>query len=186
MAVPRPILLAVLGLVLVTATFMATRSTDQASHGLAAAPKQAPKQRHAPKASKPSAQRPSASSHPSARRTHSRNAAPPPAHHHSELAKAAAVSRAIGRGDVVVLAFFQRGADDRAAASAIASLPSEHGVAVFTDQVAHVSRYGSLIQGIGIDQAPAIVIVDHDRRARLIQGYVDAETLAQEVSDARG
>ena len=63
---------------------------------------------------------------------------------------------------------------------------AEYMTGVFTDQVAHVSRYGSLIQGIGIDQAPAIVIVDHDRRARLIQGYVDAETLAQEVSDTRG
>jgi len=182
MAVPRPILLAVLGLVLVTATFMATRSSHQASHG--AAP--APKQQQAPKASKPSAQHASASSHPSTRHSSSRNATSRPAHHGSKLAKPAAVSTAIGRGRVVVLAFFQPAADDRAAAAAVASLPRERGVAVFTDQVAHVSRYGSLIEGVGIDQAPAIVIVDHDRRARLIQGYIDAETLAQEVSDARG
>jgi hypothetical protein len=137
-------------------------------------------------ASKPSAQSASASSKPSAPRSTSRADAARPARRHGALTKPAAVSRAIARGRIVVLAFFQPGADDRANAAAVASLPRGHGVAVFTDRVAHVGRYGPLIAGVGVDQAPAIVIVDHHRRARLIQGYVDSETLAQEVIDARG
>jgi hypothetical protein len=182
MAVPRPLLLAVLGLLLLSATFMATRASRSHSEGSAPAAQH----QSTPKASKPSAESAaSSSSKPRTPRSASRSAARP-ARAHRALTKPAAVSRAIAQGRIAVLAFFQPGADDRANAAAVASLPRGHGVAVFTDRVAHVGRYGPLIVGLGIDQAPAIVIVDRHRNARLIEGYVDSKTLAQEVSDARG
>jgi hypothetical protein len=180
MAVPRPLLLALLGVVLLSATFFATRNARERTDSA----KPAAEQQQAPKAANPhksasasQARSGAAKSAPSAAR---------PAHRSSGVAKAAAVSRAIAHRRMVVLAFFQPGADDRASAAAVSALRGTHGVAVFTDRIGHVGRYGPLVQGIGIDQAPAIVIVDRDRRARLIQGYVDPETLAQEVSDARG
>jgi hypothetical protein len=172
MAVPRPLLLAVLGLLLVSATFMATRSSRQQSDRTMHA-----RHQQASKASKAAGRPAAASSTASAHRSSSRAAPARHAHQRTALAKPAAVSRAIARGRVVVLAFFQPGADDRATAAAVGSLSGGRGVAVFTDRVSHVAR---------VDQAPAVVIVDHHRRARLIQGYVDPETLAQEVSDARG
>jgi hypothetical protein len=96
------------------------------------------------------------------------------------------VERAIDRKRVVVLALFQRGADDRATARAVASLRHHaKGVAVFTDKIDHVARYGPIVSALGVSQAPAVVIVDRGRRAHLIEGYIDAQTLAQEVADVR-
>jgi hypothetical protein len=96
------------------------------------------------------------------------------------------VARAIGNHRVVVLAFFQkRGADDSATRSAVADVKRRHLASVFTDNIDHIGRYGPVVGALGIHQAPAIVIVDSHRRARLVEGFVDPESLAQEVSDAR-
>jgi hypothetical protein len=191
MAVPRPLLLALLGVGLLAATFLATQNARKSTSSSNTATQQ--QDSHA---SKPSAQHSSAKpaakaqKPASASNTH-RSVSKPAAkaarvHRASAVSKPAAVARAIARGRVVVLAFFQPAADDRASAAAVAGLRGRHLGVVFTDRIANVGRYGALVQGVGIDQAPAIVIVDSKHRARLIQGYVDPETLAQEVSDARG
>jgi hypothetical protein len=97
------------------------------------------------------------------------------------------VTRAIEKGHVVVLGFFQtHAADDADTKAAVTSLRGRHLASVFTDDIDHIGRYGRVVGSIGIQQAPAIVIVDSHRHARLVEGYVDPETLAQEVSDARG
>ena len=56
---------------------------------------------------------------------------------------------------------------------------------VLTDDVAAVERYGKLVEDVGVSQTPSIVIIDRSGRARLIEGYVDSDTLTQAVSDAR-
>ena len=85
-----------------------------------------------------------------------------------------------------MLFFYQRGAaDDGATARAVAGLRGRRGVAVFSDSVTRVARYRGVIEGMGLAQAPAIVIIGRDRKAALVEGFVDAETLAQEVADAR-
>jgi hypothetical protein len=85
----------------------------------------------------------------------------------------------------VVLAFFQPGADDRETARSVAALRRGSKVSVFTDRIDNVGRYGPIVGAVGVSQAPALVIVDRTRKAHLIEGYVDAETLAQEVADVR-
>ena len=186
MAAPRTLLLAVLGLVLVVATFMATRNANQVSEpSKAAQPTEAKPAEKAkatkaqadPPASKPDEKKATASTADRSATRHTR-----PVRH--RLSTSAAVTRAIEKHKVVVLAFFQPGADDRATAEAVRSLRHRHLASVYTDSIDHIGRYGAVVGDLGIHQAPAIVIVDSKRHARLVEGYVDPESLAQEVSDA--
>jgi len=95
------------------------------------------------------------------------------------------VSKALEARKTVVLFF--RGspsADDHATARAVAGLRGR-GVAVFSDRIGKLGRYRAVVGDLGISQAPAVVIVDRKRSARVVQGYVDPTTLAQDVADSR-
>jgi hypothetical protein len=97
-----------------------------------------------------------------------------------------AVARALNSPKLVVLLL--RGsdsADDRAAARAVAGLRGQRGLAVFSDRIGRLGRYRAVVGDLGISQAPAVVIVDRRRSARVVQGYIDPATLAQDVADAR-
>jgi hypothetical protein len=96
------------------------------------------------------------------------------------------VQRALDARKLVVVFFYEPGsADDRATARSVNALRSRPGVAVFGDPIGRVGKYRGLINGLGVSQAPAVVIVSKGRTARVIQGYVDPATLAQDVADAR-
>ena len=56
---------------------------------------------------------------------------------------------------------------------------------MLTDDVDAVERYGKLVEDLGVSQTPSIVIIDRSGKARLIEGYLDADTLTQAVADAR-
>ena len=95
--------------------------------------------------------------------------------------------RAVKRDRKVVI-FFEnpRGLDDRAVASSIRALKRNTAkVVVLTDDVRNVDEYGSLVEDLGVNQAPSIVVINRGGDARLIEGYIDAKTLAQVVADAR-
>lgn len=94
--------------------------------------------------------------------------------------------RAVAKKRKVVI-FFQnpRALDDQAVAGSVRSLARRSPALVLTDHVGNVDRYGSLVEDLGVSQAPAIVIIDRRGAARLIEGYIDAESLVQVVADAR-
>lgn len=95
--------------------------------------------------------------------------------------------RAVADNKKVVI-FFQnpRALDDQAVADSVRSLDRRmKSVVVLTDVVENVDRYGSLLEDLGVSQAPAIVVIDRSGEASLIEGYTDAESLAQVVADAR-
>jgi hypothetical protein len=97
-----------------------------------------------------------------------------------------AVARALRNRDTVVLYF--RGspsADDRATARAVADLRGQRGVSVIADRIGRLGRYRAVVGDLGIAQAPAVVIVGRGRSARVVEGYIDPTTLAQDVADAR-
>jgi hypothetical protein len=48
-----------------------------------------------------------------------------------------------------------------------------------------VDRFGPILEDVGVNQAPSIVIIDRRGNARLIEGFIDSRALAQEVADAR-
>lgn len=97
-----------------------------------------------------------------------------------------AVARNIRAHRKVVVFFYQRkGIDDAITADAVAALRLRTHAAVFADSVDHVAAYGQVVQAAGVNRAPSIVVIGKQGRARLIEGYVDSETLAQEVIDTR-
>lgn len=97
-----------------------------------------------------------------------------------------AARRAI-RADKTVVLYFHgpASADEAATARAVAGLEDGRGVAVIKAPIERLDAYKGLIGQLGIAQAPAVVIVGRKRAARVIEGYVDPPTLAQDVADAR-
>ena len=86
---------------------------------------------------------------------------------------------------VVILFTNQRGLDDRAMSPVIRDVDRRTKALVLTDPVDAVDRYGKLVQDLGVSETPSIVIIDSSGKARLIEGYVDSDTLTQAVADAR-
>ena len=95
--------------------------------------------------------------------------------------------RAVADNRKVVI-FFQnpKGIDDRAVAKSVRVLDRRtKKVVVLTDDVRNADRYGSMVEDLGVNQAPAIVVIGRSGKASLIEGYIDAESLVQVVADAR-
>jgi hypothetical protein len=86
---------------------------------------------------------------------------------------------------VVILFSNPRGLDDRAMAGVVRSVDQRTKAVVLTDPVEAVDRYGKLVEDLGVSQTPSVVIIDRSGKARLIEGFVDSDTLTQAVADAR-
>ena len=96
------------------------------------------------------------------------------------------VARAVHNHKKVVILFENpRGLDDQANAEAVRALRAQTNAKVFIDDIRSVDRFGEIVQDLGVNQGPSIVIVDRRGKSRLIEGYIDSRALAQEVADAR-
>ena len=95
--------------------------------------------------------------------------------------------RGVAQGRQVVIFFRNpRGLDDRAVDAAVRTVEREtKNVVVLTDHVGNVDEYGSMVEDLGVNQTPAVVVIDSRGSARLIEGYVDPKSLVQVVADAR-
>lgn len=165
MAISRPILIALVAAVVGLAAFYATQGSRDAAE--TAAPV-------APVVPAETAQRPDTAKSSSKTDSAERIGMPLP------------VARALRARRTVVLYF--RGspsADDRATARAVAGLRGQRGVTVIADRIGRLGRYRAVVGDLGIAQAPAVVIVGRGRSARVVEGYIDPTTLAQDVADAR-
>jgi hypothetical protein len=211
MAVPRPVLLALLGLALCAAAFLATRGAQEPSGEITvaptpapapAAPAQKPAQNKAEPAAKPkkseAAPAPKPAEQNQARteaeralegaemvaRTSSGQPKPAPAERGTHQT-AVDVTRALGKGDVVVFFFTHHGAaDDQQTRQAVETLQDQKDVLVVKAGLEDLADYRPVLAGAGVSQVPSIVIVHADTPARLIEGYVDPGTLHQAVADA--
>jgi hypothetical protein len=100
------------------------------------------------------------------------------------------VARALNAHKIVVLFFFEPAAsDDQATRAAIRAVRTAGGpgagqVRLFQDVVARISNYRRLTGSLGISQSPAMVVIDRNRQAVLLQGYLDSGTIRQTVRDA--
>ncbi len=164
----RPFVLAVLGALLALASFTSMRSAaDRAEADDTGA---------APQVVKPAA------------RTPAKPAKPAPAKPKAPAAVEGVpprVAKALTARRTVVLFFRQPAADDAATAAAVNSVRGVKGASVFTAPITKLVDYRGIIGGLGVSQAPAVVIVGKDLKASLIEGYVDSATLRQQVEDAR-
>ena len=212
MTLPRPVLIALLGLALCAAAFLATRSANDTGgavttappapqtsakpavnpaakqHGKSQAHKAAPAQQHKPvqhKAAPVHKATPPATK-PAAPAQAVKPATPPKAAVSPEVAKTLPAVKALAHGDVVVFFFSHAGpADDTGARQAVNAIRHDKGVSVFTVDLQDLATYRPVLAGAGVSQVPAIVVVRAGKKGRLVQGFVDARTLRQTVADAR-
>jgi hypothetical protein len=213
MTLPRPVLIALLGVALCAAAFLATRSaSDTGSAVTSVTPQPQAQTPQVHKAAKPAhkgaVQARGAKAHkaapaakaPAVHKT--APATPAPAQTQKaapatpakparpavspEVAKTMPAIKALARGDVVVFFFTQPGAaDDTGTREAVRTLKGEKGVSVFTIGLDDLTTFGPVLNGAGVSQVPAVVIVRAGQKGRLLQGYVDSRTLHQTVADAR-
>lgn len=193
MAASRPVILALVGAALIAATFLATRGARESGGAEASAPDA---QR---RAAGPPADRPAHRPAPGAGRRTSPGRASAPSSQPTRAPRSPAgrtkgaaaglplpVARALSRNRVVILFLSQPGgADDAATARAVNTLRHHRRVSVFDDTIANLSHYRLLAEGLGVSRAPATVVVRAGSRPRLLEGYVDSESLHQHVSDLR-
>jgi hypothetical protein len=194
MAVPRPVLIAILGLALCVTALIAV-------HGMGSTDESAP-------APLPTATQPATSSSSKSPATSKPNkTASTPSTKSSgasasnageQVGKTAAtpkvsvkqrtltdVKNALASKSVVVLFFSRPGAaDDTGARSAVRKLRGMKGVEVFSPAFEDLSDYRPILAGTGVSQVPAIAIVKPGNKAVLIEGYVDQKSLRQQVRNA--
>lgn len=189
MAIPRFALIAAAGAVLLLAAFLFTRGSSEAE----APPPEPPTVSQTPVPTATAAKAPSGA--------RERSGAQGRAGRDEERARArregrrsstsrtdvpSRVRRALARRKVVVLFFTQRlSADDVATRIAFRQLRKRRDTAVFAAPLRGLERYGAAVSRLGVSQVPSIVIIGRNRKARLIEGYVDRGSLRQYVADAR-
>ena len=187
MAVPRPVLIALLGMALLVAVFMATRNSQQQESitppATPAQPATPPKSGSAPKA---------AQARPEARQSDAPKPAKPAETPRKRKpadpvpAKVRAAAAALAGNEVVVLFFTKPGAaDDTLARLAVAELEGMKRVKIFKADISEVGAFRPMLAQLEISQIPATAIVRPGKKqAVLLQGFVDAGTLRQNVADA--
>lgn len=94
------------------------------------------------------------------------------------------VGRALERRKVVVLFFGAQGHDDRATRKAARALRGEN-AEVFTESVYRLDDYARVVGALPVTQLPSTIVIDRQRKARVIEGFADNASLRQLVIDAR-
>jgi len=196
MALSRPLLLTLVGAMLMAATFLAARGARTAAETTAQTAAVAPTPTQGKTAGKPDgSKKTKARDGGKSRAGKARDGAAPAVKPKPPTPPAAAVAtvpgvpasvaRALSRKEILVLFFRQRAADDSATAAAVQGVRGTKGVAVFQASITKLAKYRGLVSGLGIAQAPVVLVVDRSQQARIIEGYTDPESLKQIVKDAR-
>ena len=204
MALPRPVLFAILGVALVLAALLATRALGTDDGGTvtpapAAQPAPAPKtpESRAGQTDKgdsapagPAAdRRPAADPRPADKKDRAPAKSPDAGRPAPVEGVPVAVSSALEAGKVVTLVFTRTGAaDDAATRRSVRELRKSYGgsdrVVVIEDSIDSVADYRLVLAGVGVSQSPSILVLRKDRQPRLLEGYIDEGSLRQHVADA--
>ena len=200
MALPRPALLGILGALLIAVTFLVMHHGGSSSSPSApvtapahvAAPKPA-KVKHAAstKPVKHAAAAPAKPVKHAVKHTAAKKSAPVKVNAPAGQEAGASVglplkvAQAFAKKQVVVLYFGGRGTDDALTAASVRSLRASagHGVAVFMDKLSNLANYRRVVEGLDVSQAPSIVLVDRHKQAQVLEGFIDAGSLRQDVAD---
>ena len=186
MSVPRPVLLALLGLALCAAAFMATRGArEPGGDSVAAAPvTPAPAVHKSAPAKAKAVHKPKATVHKAVKPQPKPQPAPAP-HRSAAQRTAVKVTKALARGDAVVFFFSRAGAaDDTGTREAVKVAQRRPHVTVVRAGLKDLTAFRPVLSGAGVSQVPAVVVAHAGKPARLLQGYVDSGTLRQTIADA--
>jgi hypothetical protein len=190
MALPRPALLGILGALLIAATFMVMHRGGGSSNP--STPTPAPHVASKPAPAKHAAAAPAKPvKHAVTKHTAAKKSAPVkvkvPAGQEAgaSVGLPVKVAQAFAKKQVVVLYFGATGADDTLTADSVRTLKAGagHGVAVFMDKLSNLADYRRVVEGLDVSQAPSIVIVDRAKQAQVLEGFIDAGSLRQDVAD---
>jgi hypothetical protein len=191
-SLPRPALIALLGVAAIAGLFLMTRGRggDTGDNSPAPPTPPTPAKTANANASKPGTPatpskapaKPAAPTHQQAPATRTAQ----PTHHGASRTLPHAVSRALDAHKVIVLLFWNpRGTDDRSVKNAVDSLSDRGGkVAVFVDRTKHVARYARITGPANVVQTPTLVVVDGQGQAQTATGFLDGQTVEQYVVDA--
>jgi hypothetical protein len=172
-ALPRPVLLGVVGVVLVGGVFFATHKSSSTSSSSTPAPADTAPAPQSPTATEPSKE-PGKTTPGNSSQTGPAGPGLPPR-----------VKRALDAHKVVVVFFWnKRGVEDRSVKASIDSLPHRKRVAVFTDGVRHLSRYTRITAAATVSSTPSLVVVDRKGEAEVVNGYLDRQTIRQYIQNA--
>jgi hypothetical protein len=174
------VLIALLGLAMLIAVFLATRNSQNESVTPPTTPaKAAPPKSGTDKPARPEtrqSQAPKPDSKPAARKPKPADGVPP---------EVQAAADALAKDQVVVFFFHKPGAaDDTGARIAVRSVEHMKRVKVIKADLADVGAFRPMLSQLEISQVPATAIVRPGKQAVLLQGFVDAGTLRQNVADA--
>jgi hypothetical protein len=178
---PRPAIIAALGVIVLAITFLVTKAGDDV--GSVAVPTPSVKTTTGTSATTATGTDTTAST--------GTSTAPAPAKPKQPEVTAgpgmpSGVARALNANKIVVLFFYEPAAsDDQATRAAVRAVRGAGGsqVRLFQDVVARISDYRRVVGSLGISQSPAMVVIDHNRKAELLQGYLDSGTIRQTVRD---
>ncbi|MBA2350209.1 MAG: hypothetical protein H0V81_18190, partial [Solirubrobacterales bacterium] len=94
----------------------------------------------------------------------------------------------VASGKVAVVLFYNaKGADDRAVRRALKGVDRFKGrVRVRQVPIERVADYPAITQGAPVTQAPTLLVIDTQKRARRLVGYQDTRTIQQLVGDVGG
>jgi hypothetical protein len=94
----------------------------------------------------------------------------------------------LAHGKVVVALFYNpHGADDNAALRAVRSADRHHGrVVVHSIPIGSVGDYDAITTGIQVMEAPTIIVIGPNHKARTIVGYTEVKEVDQTVGDVGG
>jgi len=91
---------------------------------------------------------------------------------------------------VVLLVVRNHGIDDRLVRRSVARLSGDSNLAIFVVRANRVARYSRITQGVGVSQAPALLVIRPRKvsgsvpEAQVTYGFRDSQTVVQYVHDA--
>jgi hypothetical protein len=177
---PRPALLAIVGVVLLGGVFFVTHKPSTTSSSTPA-PTQTPNAAQSPTAK--------AGSSASATQPNQGKDKVTPANQ-SQTGPAGPglptpVKQALDAHKVVVILFWNpRAIDDRSVKASVDRLPHRKHLAVFSDGVGNLSRYTRITAAASVSTTPSLVIVNPKGQAEVVTGYLDYETIRQYIQNS--
>jgi hypothetical protein len=112
----------------------------------------------------------------------------PKAKHVAGADRSAAILNDLKLGRVVVVGFTgDTAADDRSVRGALRHVNLHNGkVVVRSVSISDVADYGAITKGVQVEEAPTVLVIDKDAKARTIVGFTDAAEIDQLVADMGG